>query len=199
MLHRATEADLPAIRAFLAPRVATSMFLSGNLRDYGLGTGLGAGLAAEHPKSVTLWYSHAAGEIVNVFGYVKAGFFVFEAPAFSSDLASHLRRALSGRRLRGLNGAASQVEAVVAALELPVAGAALDEVEPHYSVKLADLRLPGGDSQLRSAVLADLALLGAWRMASEVESLGLTDTPENPRPWPRKPAGIADRGSRADP
>lgn len=175
MLRRATPLDLPAIQAFLAPRVATSMFLSGNLRDYGLG----ADREEDHPKSMTLWFSEEAGAVRNVLGYAKAGYFVFEAPDFAPSMAPELRIALAGRALRGLNGAADQLEALVAALALPVSQATMDEVEPHYRLDLDQLRLPPGDTDLRSATEADLDLLTDWRMASDVEALGGRDTPEN--------------------
>lgn len=175
MLRRATPADLPSIQAFLAPRVATSMFLSGNLRDHGLGTDHDA----DHPKSMTLWLSEEAGVVTNVLGHAKAGYFVFEAPDFAPSMALDLQFALAGRVLRGLNGAADQVAALVAALALPVNRAAIDEVEPHYRLDLGRLHLPPGDTILRAATEADLDLLVDWRMASDVEILGGRDTPKN--------------------
>ncbi|MGR3622677.1 GNAT family N-acetyltransferase [Pseudophaeobacter sp.] len=175
MLRRATQADLPAIETFLAPRGATSMFLSGNLRDYGLG----ADQVQDHPKSMTLWFSECAGVVANVFGFAKAGYFVFEAPSFDPDMAFDLRQVLSGRILRGLNGAAEQVDVVVTALALQTEAAVLDEVEPHYRLSLADLEVPVGRSALRPAHSGDLDLLTDWRMASEVEILGGSDNPEN--------------------
>ncbi len=174
-MRRATTSDLPAIEAFLAPRVATSMFLSGNLRDFGLGTDRGG----DHPKSMVLWLSEAAGEITRVIGYAAAGYVVFEAPALTSAQYPDIRKALFGRYLLGLNGAVDQVAHLVAALDLPCDSAVMDEVEPHYHLRLGDLTLPAGLGQLRRAGAQDLPLLAQWRMASEVEILGARDTAQN--------------------
>ena len=179
MLRRATEADLPAIQAFLAPRVATSMFLSGNLRDQGLTGTETAHAGAGHRKSMTLWLSEAEGAITGVIGYAAAGYVVFEAPALTSVQYPAIRNALFGRYLLGLNGAVDQVAHLVAALELPCHSAVMDEVEPHYHLKLTELSIPAGDCHLRPALAQDLPLLAQWRMASEVEILGARDSAEN--------------------
>jgi RimJ/RimL family protein N-acetyltransferase len=175
MLRRATEADLPAVEAFLASRVATSMFLSGNLRDFGLAMDQGS----DPPKSMVLWLSEAAGEITGVIGYAAAGYVVFEVLALTPAQYPAIRKALYGRKLLGLNGAVDQVAHLVAALDLPCHSAVMDEVEPHYHLRLGDLILPAGPGQLRPAKAQDLPLLAQWRMASEVEILGARDTAEN--------------------
>lgn len=174
-MRRASEADLAAVQEFLAPRVATSMFLSGNLRDFGLGTDQDS----DPPKSMTLWLSEQAGAITGVIGYAAAGYVVFEAPALEPAQYPAIRKALFGRSLLGLNGAVDQVAHLVAALDLPCASAVMDEVEPHYHLVLGDLRLPAGEGQLRAAHAQDLPLLAQWRMASEVEILGARDSEGN--------------------
>lgn len=182
-MRRATQSDLAAVLDFLAPRVATSMFLSGNLRDQGLtqtdagDTGPDAG--ADHRKSMTLWLSEGAGQITGVIGYAAAGYVVFEAPALTAADYPAIRAALFGRALLGLNGAVDQVAHLVAALDLPCHRAAMDEVEPHYHLALSALTIPTGAGQLRPAVTQDLPLLTQWRMASEVEILGARDSVEN--------------------
>ncbi|MEP1330196.1 GNAT family N-acetyltransferase [Pseudophaeobacter sp.] len=178
MLRRACEADLPAVRAFLASRLTTSMFLSSNLRDQGLSTGY-SGHPGDHGKSMTLWLSEALGEITNVIGYAAAGYVVFEAPTLTPAQYPMIRAALSGRHLLGLNGAEDQVAHLMAALDLPCHEAVMDEAEPHYRLLLSDLRLPGGPGQLRAATGDDLGLLTEWRMASEIEILGARDSAEN--------------------
>ncbi|MEP4036917.1 GNAT family N-acetyltransferase [Pseudophaeobacter sp.] len=174
-MHRATTADLPAVEAFLAPRVATSMFLSGNLRDFGLGRDQGN----DHPKSMVLWLSETAGEITGVIGYAAAGYVVFEVPALTPAQYPAIRKALYGRKLLGLNGAVDQADHLAAALDLPCHNAVMDEVEPHYHLRLGDLTLPAGAGQLRPAGAQDLPLLAQWRMASEMEILCARDTAEN--------------------
>ena len=155
MLYQATEADLPAIRAFLAPRLATSMFLSGNLRDQGLG--------GSHPRGMTLWFSKGKSGITNVIGCANSGYLVCEAPGLTEDLFASLRDRLARRALRGVNGVAAQISGVLRALELPMPCAVMDAVEPHYRLDLAQLLVPGGQSTLRRAEPEDLQLLTDWR------------------------------------
>lgn len=174
-MRRATLADMPAVKAFLAPRVATSMFLSGNLRDFGLGRDQGN----DHPKSMVLWLGEEGGKITGVIGYAAAGYVVFEAPALTPAHYPAIRKALYGRNLLGLNGAVDQVAHLVAALDLSCHSAVMDEVEPQYHLPLGDLILPAGLGQLRPAGAQDLPLLVQWRMASEMEILGARDTAEN--------------------
>ncbi|MFC4218088.1 GNAT family N-acetyltransferase [Pseudophaeobacter arcticus] len=179
-MRRATQADLAAVQDFLAPRVATSMFLSGNLRDQGLTSAQTAPRAgADHRKSMTLWLGEEAGQITGVIGYAAAGYVVFEAPALTQADYPALREALFGRPLLGLNGAVDQVAHLVAALDLPCHRAAMDEVEPHYHLALSALTIPSGAGRLRPALAQDLPQLIQWRMASEVETLGARDSAEN--------------------
>lgn len=173
MWHHAKPSDLNALHEFLAPRVATSMFLSGNLAAYGL--------AGDHPKSMTLWFTQEAGQITNVIGYARAGYVVFEVARLEPRHAAGLRAALFGRSLLGLNGAADQAALVLAALDLPVERAALDAEEPHFRLTLSDLHVPDGQTRLRPAQDDDLPNPLDWRIASEVEILGGRDNADNRR------------------
>lgn len=177
-MRQATAADLSALDTFLALRLASSMFLSSNLRDHGLSTGR----ESDHRKSMTLWLSEDADGITNVIGYAAGGFVVCEAPALTPAQYPAIRQALSGRPLLGLNGVKDQVAHLVAALDLPCKDAVMDEAEPHYRLMLLDLRQPGGDGRLRAATADDLGQLTDWRMASEIEILGARDCAEN---WAR--------------
>lgn len=172
MIRKAAQDDWPAIQAFLAPRAATSMFLSGNLRDHGLNS-------TGHPKATTVWLSEEGGGIRNVFGYAEAGYFVFEAPDFTPDLAAPLRRILAGRRLIGLNGELGQAQAVMAALGLAAGDAGAPMDLPHFRLALEQLEMPSGQAVIRPMEAGDIPLLEEWRHGYDVEIFGSADLPES--------------------
>jgi RimJ/RimL family protein N-acetyltransferase len=172
MIRKAAQNDWPAIQAFLAPRVATSMFLSGNLRDHGLN-------ASGSPKATTVWISEAAGQITNVFGLAEAGYFVFEAPAVTPDLAAPLKQVMAGKRLIGLNGERRQASAVMTSLGLE-AGQHGDPLDlPHFQLGLNRLAMPSGPGRLRPMAETDIPLLTEWRRSYDVEIFGSADLPES--------------------
>lgn len=171
MIRKASQGDLQAIEAFLAPRVATSMFLSGNLRDHGLN-------ASGNPKATTVWLSVQDGEVTGVFGLTETGYFMFEAPKFAPGDGPALRQALSGRQISSLTGEAGQAERLLMALELDREQIGFSDEEPHFSLQLRDLQMPSGGSTLRPMHAEDVPLITEWRHAYDKEIFGSTDLPE---------------------
>lgn len=172
MIRKAEQADWPAIQAFLAPRAATSMFLSGNLRDHGLN-------ATGHPKATAVWLTEDDQGISNVFGYAEGGYFVFEAPDFSEGHAGHLRRVMAGKRLIGLNGELQQAAAVMAALGLTEDRQDTPLDLPHFRLALDSLTVPSGPGLLRPMAEADIPLLTEWRRNYDIEIFGSQELPES--------------------
>ncbi|MEX0305619.1 MAG: GNAT family N-acetyltransferase [Leisingera sp.] len=171
MIRKASPGDLQAINGFLAPRAATSMFLAGNLRDYGLN-------AAGNPKATTVWLSKRDGGISGVFGLTEAGYFMFEAPGFAAEGGPALRQALAGQQISALTGEAGQAEALLAALELDREQIGFSDTEPHFSLRLKDLQVPSGGSALRPMHPEDVPLITEWRHAYDKEIFGSADLPE---------------------
>ena len=172
MIRKTNPQDLPALQAFLQPRVATSLFLSGNLNDHGLN-------ATGHNTATQFWIAESDGIIQAVFGSSEAGYLMCEAPDFDPGWSTDLRHAMAGRQVIGLSGEVGQATAFRVALGLDDHPASFEDVEPHFLLQLDDLIIPDGTTQLRAPTDADLPQLVAWRCAYDREVFGEEDTAEN--------------------
>lgn len=165
--------DEAALEAFLLPRVESSMFLVGNMRQSGLEY-RGA------PYEGTYAAALEDGQILGVAAHYWNGALVLQAPA---HLASLSRAAVdaSQRLVHGVLGPASQVSAVVTSLGLKEAPIQMDETEYLYRLDLQELIVPKslqtGRCRGRPVEPGDLDLVTEWRVAYGVEALGGTDTP----------------------
>ncbi len=126
----ATQADRPAIEAFLNDHIATSMFPLSNLRRHGMAGG--------HDRAVRFWVKWQAGALTDVLT-VSEGGFVF--PNCPNAPWQEARVVLAGTQITGLLGHGAQVASLRQVLALPDP-AGVDTVEPLYRLPLADLLLP---------------------------------------------------------
>jgi GNAT superfamily N-acetyltransferase len=163
-----TEADRPALDAYLAARSDTCMLLRSNL--------YAVGLAWDPPGGASLQAQYVLGRydgaVVGVAGHAWNGNVLIQADAHAGELAiAAVER--SGRSIAGLLGG---FEAVASAREaLDLAGpASLDSNETLMSLSLDRLlvppRLRDGDVTGRRAQASDRALLSPWRAAYLVET-----------------------------
>lgn len=166
--------DEAALEAFLLPRVESSMFLIGNLRDSGL-------IDRGQPYEGTYVAAFENDEIVGAVAHFWNGNLAFQAPDHIDDLWRVAVR-VSGRPIQGLLGPNEQVDRVHRALGLHDAQIQVDEVENLYSLELADLVVP---EPLRSGQVTgkpveplDLDLLTEWRVGFSLESLGEEEGPD---------------------
>ncbi len=159
---RATEADRPAIEAFLRDHIATSMFPLTNLLKHGMAGG--------HPRAVHFWVRWHAGRITDLMTVTEEGLLFPQCPTGPwGDVAV----VLAGQGVKGLLGEATQVAALRKALRL-IARAPLDTVEPLYELPLTDLRVPAVDGLvLRPLEEVPRELILSWRAAYCVESLAI--------------------------
>lgn len=167
--------DEAALEAFLLPRVASSMFLLGNMRA--------AGLADEaEPYQGTYVAAFSGGKIVSVVAHYWNNALVFQAPVHLDEL---WRKAVqvSGRPIGGLIGPDEQVDPVKDGLDIDESRIQLDETERLYTLALDELAVPhvlaSGQAVARRAELRDLKFLIAWRVAYGVETLGESETGES--------------------
>jgi len=165
MLRPAAPGDEPAIEAFLAGHAETSMFLRGNLRDYGLDD-------RSHPHATAYWLAQEDGRIAAVFGLSNAGFAMSQAPGAPPALWRAFTEAVAGRMLAGITGEAAQVAQAKQAFGLHSGTFALDRPEPLYRLDLADLVIPENPGEIRPPVETDRALLESWFADYEQETLG---------------------------
>jgi uncharacterized protein len=169
------DADADAMRAFLAPHTATSMFLLSN--------SLAAGLVDRgEPLQATYVGAFEAGELVGVAAHCWNGMLLVQAPVAPSVVHELARAAVahSGRALAGFSGQADQVAEIRGAFALPAP--AVDKVQQLYTLALADLRVPDalarGDVRCRRPAPGERAQIVAWRRAYHVEALAATDDDE---------------------
>ncbi len=166
--------DEAALEAFLLPRMATSMFLLGNMRASGL-------TYSGQPYTGTYAAAFENGAIVGVVAHYWNGVLLLQAPMHWGALWRAAVQA-SQRFIEGLIGPGDQVRAVKASLHLTDAMLKMDQPEDLYNLDLNALRVPEalrtGEVQGRRIEARDLELLTRWRVGYEIEALGEQDTPQ---------------------
>jgi GNAT superfamily N-acetyltransferase len=166
--------DAEALEGFLLVHRDTSMFLRTNSRRGGL---------VDNGEMFQATYAGAfeGDRLVGVAAHSWSGNVLVQAPEALEEVVKLCVQA-SGRTVKGLNGALSQVHAARRALGLESANAELDEDEGLYALDLRDLVLPAvlttGAVATRSARPDEHGLLREWRIAYDLEILGAKDTPE---------------------
>lgn len=144
-----------ALQAFLASHAATSMFLRGNLAEFGLD-------GPPHPHRTTFWRWPADGPIRAAFGRTQSGMLLCQAPGEDAAITD-FAQALHGQAVTGASGEAGQIDRLIAALSLPTTDALANHREPLFHLNLDRLpAAPPGAPALRRPVAADLPLLTGW-------------------------------------
>jgi predicted GNAT family acetyltransferase len=165
--------DEEALREFLSPLEASSMFLLANAHAVGL-------VDQGQPLQGTYVAAVDEGKWIGVAAHFWNGMLVLQAPD-ARALESVARAAIlrSGRDLRGLVGPRQQVHAARRALGREEQPAIHDSREKLYELALQDLRVPdalaSGRLVCRRPHAGELDLLAAWRAEFSIESLGVTD------------------------
>jgi RimJ/RimL family protein N-acetyltransferase len=165
--------DEAALEAFLLPRVASSMFLIGNMRAAGL---------ADRGQIYQGTYAARLqdGKIVGVVAHYWNRNLVLQDPIDPAALCAAAVRT-SGRPIGGLIGPNDQVGLAKAALGIGGSSAQMDETEMLYSLELEELVVPdalsSGRVTGRRIQPGDVDLLARWGAAYEVEALGEEDSP----------------------
>jgi RimJ/RimL family protein N-acetyltransferase len=175
-IHILRPGDEAALEAFLLPRIASSMFLIGNMRAAGLADG-------GEVYQGTYTAAFEGGQIAGVVAHCWNGNLIFQAPAHLEALWP-VAAGASGRSIRGLLGPEAQVAQALESIGVDKASRQLDETENLYSLDLADLIVPEGlrSGRLRGRRIGsrDVDLVTAWRVAFSLEALG---EQESPRLW----------------
>jgi GNAT superfamily N-acetyltransferase len=167
--------DEAALEAFLTPRLASSMFLLGNMRMSGL---------RDRDERAHGAYAAAfeGDQIVGVVGHYWNGNLITQSPLEHLDALWRLAVKGSGRAVHGILGPAEQAFAVQEALDVSPLQLGLAECEDLFALTLDTLIIPeplaSGAVRVRRALPADIPLLADWRTAYNVETLGVSDTPD---------------------
>lgn len=153
--------DEEALKAFLAPRLDSSLFLYGNL--------LAAGLVDSGERYSGSYAAAFEGrQIVAVAGHFWNRTMVFQAPAHLEEVMRLAQRSCS-RPIKRLIGPDEQVSEAIQDLGLQKSDLQMDEAEGLYSLTLADLSLPemlaAGQAIGRRIHAGDAELIADWRLA----------------------------------
>lgn len=162
-MRRATEADLPAVEAFLRARPVTSMFPLSNLARHGMD--------GVHPRSMSFWIAEDASGPTAILGVTREGMVM---PSFDTDASGAAARALAGREVIGVIGAAAQARPLIAALGIGGVDTELDEDEPQFILPLDELHVPDGPGRLVPLGAVESATVVDWRRLYGIEVLGLS-------------------------
>ncbi|MBN1877616.1 MAG: GNAT family N-acetyltransferase [Anaerolineae bacterium] len=165
--------DEVALEAFLLPRLASSMFLVGNMRTSGL-------VDRGKPYQGTYAAAFENGTIVSVVAHFWNQVLIFQAPMYI-DALWRTAVAHSKREIKGLIGPNDQVLSVQRVLDIDPAYIQLDQKEKLYSLNLDALHVPEalrtGQVRGRRIDTCDLDLLTEWRVGYSLEALGEQDYP----------------------
>lgn len=161
-MRLAVAGDVPAITSRLLAEAERAMFPLANLAAHGIAGG--------HPRAMNFWIGR--DPVSDVVGITDEGMVM---PLLSTAAAPDAARALAGRAVMGMAGAADGVRALAAACGLGDAPMKLSQDEPHFALRLSDLVLPDcGGLRLIPARDAPRELLIGWRSDYDVEVLGGT-------------------------
>ena len=173
-------AGVTVLEAFLLPRIASSMFLLGNMRA--------AGLSDRGERFCGTYVGAFEGEeLVGVLAHYWNGVVMPQAGEHV-DALWRAAVAASDRGVTGAIGPAGQVTTIRdGLLSAAVKGGVvpvprMDEREPLFELQLDALSVPeapaSGRVNGRLAEPRDLETLSAWRAAYEVETLGSVGSPK---------------------
>lgn len=171
MIVEAQKGDETALETFLAKHFATTMFMRGNLRDFGLGN-------TEAPYGMRYFMCLEDNKITGVGALANIGAIMLQANEARKEIVAHIAGILpSGFIPNAITGGPAQVSALVDGLELSNAPTKMNDVEPLFALNLAQLKRPDMEGfTLRPSKLSDLPLLADWNQAYNIEVLGETDT-----------------------
>lgn len=158
-MHRATQADVPAIIRFLEAHIESSMFPLTNLMEHGLdGT---------HERSVSAWIAPDARGVLLV---TRNGMLQPQLPCPEDWKAA--ARIIRGRKIVGCTAETAQAHGMLAAAGLTDRPTELLRDEPLMHRALSDLppHPPMGELRPLGALDQDLAI--SWRAHYQQEVLG---------------------------
>lgn len=172
--------DEATLEAFLRPRLESSMFLLGNLRE--------AGIVDGQERYQGLYVANFdRDQICGVVAHYWNGNLLPQAPLDlnQADTFERMWRfavQASRRRIHGIVGPADQVNFIKKSLGLVPEQLQMDEIEILYALDLTALELPAAlarnEVAARRIQASDVDQLTNWLVAYNIETLGAADSPE---------------------
>ncbi|WP_296422617.1 GNAT family N-acetyltransferase [Yoonia sp.] len=156
----ATEADRPAIEAFLHAHAAMSIYPLTYLARHGMAGG--------HSHAMKFWLRWHDGRLTDVIAVTQAGNIY---PQCTTNVWAAAAAALAGTKTHSFSGEADQIAQLRVAIRL-THRASVDLVEPYYVLPLDQLVVPDvGALTLHPLDAVPLELLTTWRAMFLMESL----------------------------
>ena len=173
MIREAVQGDEALIEGYLAKHFATSMFLRGNLRDFGIGD-----TAAPYGMR---YFIRESGEITGIGGVGNGGAVMLQAERGFAEIVAHIRAALPvGFKPSVTTGAPEMVTAIIDGFSMTQTPTKLNEIEPLFLLRREDLKRQNMQGfTLRPSTIDDLPLLADWNHAYNLEVLGGVDSQVN--------------------
>lgn len=171
MIVEAARGDEPALHAYLAKHFSTTMFMRGNLRDFGLGN--------KSDSYVMRYFMRGeAGEITGVGALANIGTIMLQAKDGAAEIVAHLAKILpEGFKPNAIMGAPDMVADLASGLGLGGLATKMNDTEPLFLLEKTALVAPDMEGfALRASTLDDLPLLATWNHAYDIEVLGGADT-----------------------
>ncbi len=184
--------DEALLEAFLQPHIESSLFLVGNLRAAGL---------VDNGRSYQGTYAAVFEQdrIVGAAALFWNGSLILQTPLELQDGLLETAVHAAQRPIKRILGPQQQVQAALEQLNITPTALQLDEPENLYSLRLADLQLPGqlrsGQWQGRRVQSEDIELMTRWRVGYALEALGETESSEL---WRQMRAGVEKYLLRGD-
>jgi len=170
VIREAVKGDEVALEGFLAQHSATTMFMRGNLRDFGLNN-------REAPYAMRYFLTETAGEVTGVGAIANIGTLMAQADESLGEIVAHMVGA-AGPDFRpfGILAPPYIVAALRDAFEVGQQPTKMNDIEPHFQLNKAALKMPPMDGfSLRKPTMDDLPVLAAWNHAYSAEVLGGQD------------------------
>lgn len=170
MIREAVKGDKALIDAYLAEHFATTMFMRGNLNDFGIGN-------TDAPYGMR-YFIRKSGAVTGIGGVGNGGAVMLQASGDLVEMVAHMRAALpTGFTLSVTTGAPEMVAAIIAGFSMAEAPTQMNDIEPLFLLPQKDLVSQDmAGFTLRPSTIDDLPLLAEWNLAYALEVLGSEDT-----------------------
>ena len=162
-MNPATEADVPAVLAFLNQHAEYAMFPLANHAQHGRTGG--------HDRAVTFHVARKDDQITDVLTVTDGGMAMPFLPSGDYAAAANL---VKNRPLIGIIARRDDTHGLRSALGLQDAPATLDHDEPHFLLDLDDLTVPDGPGTLIPIADAPRETMLHWMHDYDVEALNST-------------------------
>lgn len=169
MIREAVKGDEPYIEAYLAKHFATSMFMRGNLRDFGIGN--------TQATYGMRFFIREDGGISGIGGVGNGGAVMLQAEGGAAEMVVHMRAALPDSFVPTvITGAPEMVAAIIHGFDVTNVATQMNDTEPLFLLDKQGLKPQDMSGiSLRPSEEGDLPILTVWNHAYNVEVLGFTD------------------------